>query len=155
VIQQLICNFSLDFEQIEQAFNIDFRGYFGEVWPQLEAMAEDGLIELDAEGIACCRPDACWCARCAWCSMRTWTTEPPALFAGDLRPSYAIAREPAFSASGPLRPFIDLARDDCAVTACLQGAQRPCRLLILIRASGLRLVRHHRAVPAVSRRSAP
>ena len=51
VIQQLICNFSLTFEHIEQAFNIDFRGYFDDVWPQLEAMAQDGLIELDAQGI--------------------------------------------------------------------------------------------------------
>ncbi len=51
VIQQLICHFSLDFESIEQAFTVDFRGYFAELWPQLEAMANDGLIELDAEGI--------------------------------------------------------------------------------------------------------
>src|SRR5450830_1371028 len=51
VIQQLICNFSLTFEQIEQAFNIDFRGYFDDIWPQLETMAEDGLIELNAQGI--------------------------------------------------------------------------------------------------------
>jgi oxygen-independent coproporphyrinogen-3 oxidase len=51
VIQQLICNFSLVFERIEQAFNIDFRGYFDEIWLQLEAMAKDGLITLDAQGI--------------------------------------------------------------------------------------------------------
>ncbi len=51
VIQQLICNFSLAFDKIEQAFNIDFRGYFDEIWPQLDAMAADGLIELDARGI--------------------------------------------------------------------------------------------------------
>lgn len=51
VIQQLICNFSLAFETIEQAFNMDFRGYFNDIWPQLTAMAEDGLIELDAQGI--------------------------------------------------------------------------------------------------------
>jgi len=51
VIQQLICNFSLAFEGIEQAYNIDFRGYFAELWPQLETMAADGLIELDAHGI--------------------------------------------------------------------------------------------------------
>jgi oxygen-independent coproporphyrinogen-3 oxidase len=51
VIQQLICTFSLNFEKIEQAFNIDFRGYFDELWPQLEAMTEDGLIELDPQGI--------------------------------------------------------------------------------------------------------
>jgi oxygen-independent coproporphyrinogen III oxidase len=51
VIQQLICNFSLAFETIEQAFNMDFRGYFDDIWPQLTAMAEDGLIELDAQCI--------------------------------------------------------------------------------------------------------
>ena len=51
VIQQLICHFSLEFADIEQAFNIDFRGYFGELWPQLQDMAEDGLIELDSERI--------------------------------------------------------------------------------------------------------
>ncbi|CAN7620421.1 oxygen-independent coproporphyrinogen III oxidase [Pseudomonas umsongensis] len=51
VIQQLICNLSLEFVQIERAFNIDFRGYFGELWPQLQGMAKDGLIELDSERI--------------------------------------------------------------------------------------------------------
>ncbi len=51
VIQQLICHFELDFEPIEQAFNIDFRGYFNELWPQLQSMQHDGLISLDAQGI--------------------------------------------------------------------------------------------------------
>ena len=51
VIQQLICNFSLEFAEIEHAFNVDFQGYFGELWPQLQGMAEDGLIELDNERI--------------------------------------------------------------------------------------------------------
>ncbi|RLU04753.1 oxygen-independent coproporphyrinogen III oxidase [Pseudomonas prosekii] len=52
VIQQLICGFSLEFASIEQAFNIDFRGYFSELWPQLQEMANDGLIELDNERIS-------------------------------------------------------------------------------------------------------
>jgi oxygen-independent coproporphyrinogen-3 oxidase len=52
VIQQLICTFNLEFAQIEQAFNIDFRGYFGDLWPQLQTMAEDGLISLDNERIS-------------------------------------------------------------------------------------------------------
>ncbi|RON57342.1 oxygen-independent coproporphyrinogen III oxidase [Pseudomonas frederiksbergensis] len=51
VIQQLICHFSLEFAGIEQAFNIDFRGYFSELWPQLQEMAKDGLIELGSERI--------------------------------------------------------------------------------------------------------
>ncbi|UZE25509.1 oxygen-independent coproporphyrinogen III oxidase [Pseudomonas sp. B21-056] len=47
VIQQLICHFNLAFAEIEQTFPIDFQHYFAALWPQLQAMAEDGLIELD------------------------------------------------------------------------------------------------------------
>ena len=49
VIQQIICNFSLKFAEIEQQFNIDFGGYFIALWPRLKEMAADGLIELDHE----------------------------------------------------------------------------------------------------------
>ncbi|MFJ7885024.1 oxygen-independent coproporphyrinogen III oxidase [Pseudomonas sp. NPDC096917] len=49
VIQQIICNLHLPFARIEQAFNIDFRGYFSNQWPALETMAADGLIALDNE----------------------------------------------------------------------------------------------------------
>lgn len=52
VIQQLICHFKLDFADIEGPFNIDFRGYFNEVWPRLQSCAADGLIRLDDRGIA-------------------------------------------------------------------------------------------------------
>ena len=51
VIQQLICHFRLNFGEIEQAYSIDFRSYFGEIWPQLQQMAQDGLIQLDQQGI--------------------------------------------------------------------------------------------------------
>ncbi|WP_413794764.1 MULTISPECIES: oxygen-independent coproporphyrinogen III oxidase [unclassified Pseudomonas] len=51
VIQQLICHFHLAFADIEQRFNVDFRSYFAPLWPQLQAMAEDGLIELDDDHI--------------------------------------------------------------------------------------------------------
>ena len=51
VIQQLICSFQLEFSAIEQAFNIDLRGYFAALWPQLQGMAADGLIELDHQKI--------------------------------------------------------------------------------------------------------
>jgi oxygen-independent coproporphyrinogen-3 oxidase len=51
VIQQLICHFTLAFAGIEQTFNIDFRAYFGSLWPQLQAMADDGLVELTATHI--------------------------------------------------------------------------------------------------------
>ncbi|WP_457970035.1 oxygen-independent coproporphyrinogen III oxidase [Pseudomonas sp. R4-84] len=46
VIQQLICHFSLAFAEIERDFNVDLRGYFGSLWPQLQTMAADGLLEL-------------------------------------------------------------------------------------------------------------
>ncbi len=52
VIQQLICHFSLNFASVENAFCIDFRGYFNEVWPQLLTMARDGLIHLTPQGIS-------------------------------------------------------------------------------------------------------
>jgi oxygen-independent coproporphyrinogen III oxidase len=51
VIQQLICHFYLDFAAVEQRFNVDFRGYFAPLWPQLQGMADDGLIELDSAHI--------------------------------------------------------------------------------------------------------
>ena len=47
VIQQIICNLHLPFAPLEQAFNIDFRGYFSPQWPMLKTMAADGLIALD------------------------------------------------------------------------------------------------------------
>jgi oxygen-independent coproporphyrinogen-3 oxidase len=52
VIQQLICEFRLDFTCIEGKFNIDFTGYFASIWPQLQQMAKDGLIELNPHSIA-------------------------------------------------------------------------------------------------------
>ncbi|MES2868440.1 MAG: oxygen-independent coproporphyrinogen III oxidase [Pseudomonadota bacterium] len=49
VIQHIICNLHLSFAHIEQAFNIDFRGYFAPQWPTLERMAADGLIALERQ----------------------------------------------------------------------------------------------------------
>ncbi|KDO01121.1 oxygen-independent coproporphyrinogen III oxidase [Pseudomonas donghuensis] len=51
VIQQLICHFELDFATIERDFTIDFRGYFNDQWPALQAMHEDGLVELGNDSI--------------------------------------------------------------------------------------------------------
>lgn len=51
VIQQLICHFQLDFADIEQAHSINFRQYFSEIWPQLQQMAQDGLIALNEQSI--------------------------------------------------------------------------------------------------------
>ncbi|WP_271408327.1 oxygen-independent coproporphyrinogen III oxidase [Pseudomonas sp. Q1-7] len=46
VIQQLICQFELDFASIESRFTIEFRGYFASIWPHLQRMHQDRLIAL-------------------------------------------------------------------------------------------------------------
>lgn len=46
VIQRLMCDFRVDFASIEQRHGLEFRRYFANVWPNLEQMAADGLIEL-------------------------------------------------------------------------------------------------------------
>ncbi|MCY1284146.1 Oxygen-independent coproporphyrinogen III oxidase [compost metagenome] len=51
VIQRLMCDFRLDFAAIEERFELYFRSYFAELWPQLQAMADDGLIELSDRAI--------------------------------------------------------------------------------------------------------
>ncbi|MDH0095999.1 oxygen-independent coproporphyrinogen III oxidase [Ectopseudomonas hydrolytica] len=51
VIQQLICHFELRFSDIEQAHGVNFNEYFASLWPQLEQLHRDGLIELNAQGI--------------------------------------------------------------------------------------------------------
>ncbi|GAB1438350.1 oxygen-independent coproporphyrinogen III oxidase [Providencia sp.] len=51
VIKTLICNFQLDFAQIEALYPIDFKSYFKEDLELLEPMAEDGLVEISEIGI--------------------------------------------------------------------------------------------------------
>ncbi len=51
VIQALMCDFRLRIIQIEADWGIDFRRYFVEEWRQLERLADDGLVSLDACGI--------------------------------------------------------------------------------------------------------
>ncbi|MFI8580744.1 oxygen-independent coproporphyrinogen III oxidase [Ectopseudomonas khazarica] len=51
VIQQLICHFELDFRGIEHAYAIDFSDYFAALWPDLQRLHDDGLIELGEHGI--------------------------------------------------------------------------------------------------------
>ncbi len=46
VIQRLVCDFEVHFDQIEACFRIRFRDYFQDAWPGLEQMAADGLILL-------------------------------------------------------------------------------------------------------------
>lgn len=51
-IQQLLCNFRLDFAEIEQDHGIVFHDYFADIWPQLQQMTQDDLIHLDHQGIS-------------------------------------------------------------------------------------------------------
>jgi len=52
VIEALICDFELRFDEIESIHGIDFKAYFKDSWPALEAMAADGLIQLRADTLA-------------------------------------------------------------------------------------------------------
>ena len=51
VIRRLICNFELDFAEIEAAHDIHFRTYFAAALRALEPFARDELLELDARFI--------------------------------------------------------------------------------------------------------
>lgn len=51
VIMKLMCNFELDFQEIENEFNIDFKEYF--VWGlnNLTEMQKDDLLDIDSHSI--------------------------------------------------------------------------------------------------------
>ncbi|SMG65808.1 oxygen-independent coproporphyrinogen III oxidase [methanotrophic bacterial endosymbiont of Bathymodiolus sp.] len=51
VITQLICHFSLSFEQIEQQYAIQFRDYFSDELTVLHSMQKDTLLTMDDKGI--------------------------------------------------------------------------------------------------------
>ncbi|MDO4697642.1 MAG: oxygen-independent coproporphyrinogen III oxidase [Pasteurellaceae bacterium] len=51
VIKALICNFKLDYQTIEQAYQIDFASYFAEDLSLLAPLAKDGLLEIGEKGI--------------------------------------------------------------------------------------------------------
>jgi oxygen-independent coproporphyrinogen-3 oxidase len=51
VITRLICNFTLDFKSVENAWDISFQDYFGADLEKLGQMQEDGLLEMDDRGI--------------------------------------------------------------------------------------------------------
>lgn len=50
VIKQIICNFSLNYAEIEQRFGLDFSDYFADVLSLLEPMERDGLLTLTPQG---------------------------------------------------------------------------------------------------------
>ena len=47
VIKALICNFKLEFDRLEKAYDIDFKHYFAEDLAYLAPLAEDGLLEIN------------------------------------------------------------------------------------------------------------
>jgi len=52
VIQQIMCQNSIDLVGISERFHIDFNRHFVAEVAQLELLARDGLIELDNEWVA-------------------------------------------------------------------------------------------------------
>jgi oxygen-independent coproporphyrinogen-3 oxidase len=50
-ITGLICNFALDFGELEHKWGIAFGAYFTDALPRLKPMADDGLLEMDSKGI--------------------------------------------------------------------------------------------------------
>ncbi|MFZ7142010.1 oxygen-independent coproporphyrinogen III oxidase [Avibacterium avium] len=51
VIKQLICNFKLDYQPIEQQYGIDFKTHFAEDLELLAPLAADGLIDIGEKGL--------------------------------------------------------------------------------------------------------
>ncbi|MDH5361342.1 MAG: coproporphyrinogen III oxidase, partial [Gammaproteobacteria bacterium] len=51
VITQLICHFQLEFQRIEQQFNIRFGDYFAVELEELEGMQRDGLLSVSTAAI--------------------------------------------------------------------------------------------------------
>jgi oxygen-independent coproporphyrinogen-3 oxidase len=51
VIQQLSCQFKLDFASVEQRFNLSFGDYFASELEELASMQRDGLLAVDSKRI--------------------------------------------------------------------------------------------------------
>jgi oxygen-independent coproporphyrinogen-3 oxidase len=50
-IMNLMCNFELNFNEIENEFQINFKEYFKNSLSQLSEMLDEGLIEMNDEGL--------------------------------------------------------------------------------------------------------
>ncbi len=50
VIQELMCHGRLDYARIGKRFDIEFREYFADALPRLQALAEDGLLTFNRVG---------------------------------------------------------------------------------------------------------
>jgi len=51
VITRLICNFSLDYADVERTWGIEFDRYFADALPKLAPMQDDGLLDTDEHGV--------------------------------------------------------------------------------------------------------
>jgi len=51
VIQALMCYDRLDFDDFDASHGIDFRNYFKSELERMQPLAQDDLIELEADGI--------------------------------------------------------------------------------------------------------
>ncbi len=52
VMERLVCDLELDIQAIERRHGLIFREYFSSVWPLLEQLSRDGLIELSSRMIS-------------------------------------------------------------------------------------------------------
>lgn len=51
VIQELMCHFGLDFNEVSRVWRIDFADYFANALEQLKPLADAGLVQVNADGI--------------------------------------------------------------------------------------------------------
>lgn len=51
IIQELTCQFALDFAEVERLFNLNFAEYFAQELADLQPMSEDELLNLSTSGI--------------------------------------------------------------------------------------------------------
>ena len=51
VIQELMCHFGLDFNEVSRVWRIDFADYFANALEQLKPLADAGLVQVKADGI--------------------------------------------------------------------------------------------------------
>jgi oxygen-independent coproporphyrinogen-3 oxidase len=52
IIQQIACQFKLNFAHFEKHFKIDFKQYFKKEIKDLKEMHDDGLLTLDDQGLS-------------------------------------------------------------------------------------------------------
>lgn len=51
IIQQLMCQWRLDYHEIERRYSIDFTSYFADCFAMLQQMHNDGLVQLQPAGL--------------------------------------------------------------------------------------------------------